>query len=328
MAEKKLSKLKFCIKTHSLINHFIMKYKAPSITKNFFGKDDKKYLCEKFKLIFGKYPDLENPRTFNEKICWEKLFWRSDLAKKCADKLESRSYIENLGLGRYLNEVYGVYDSAKDIDWSKIPNEFVIKTTNDSGSVFICHNKNNKEELSKIINKIDAAMHSKPYLQELEWVYEGTPRKIFIEKYLRNKDGSDVVDYKFHCFNGKVKCLYVASDRNVDVRYDYFTPSWEHMDDVLTEHLHAKKTPEKPQNFDEMIKLASLLSLGFPYVRIDMYNVDGQIIMGEMTFFHGAGCIRFYPSAFDNWLGDDFNLSIIPKNQLVEKKGRFADGAK
>jgi hypothetical protein len=321
MAERKLSKIRFCLQTRSLIKHFVVKRKSKAITKCFFGKNDKRYLLEKYKLIFGSYPDLKNPKTFNEKLCWEKLYWRSNLAKQCADKLGMRSYVEKLGFGRYLNEIYGVYDNVKDINWDLVPNEFVIKTTNDSGSVFVCHNKHNEKELSHIVSEIDAAMHNKPYLQELEWVYEGGERKIYIEKHLGTPNSPDVFDYKFHCFNGMVKCLYVASNRGSDVRFDYFTPEWKHIDGMLEEHLRAKKTPEKPKNYEEMLSLASSLSKGFPYVRIDMYNIDGQIILGEMTFFHGAGCVRFYPDSFDRWLGEDFDLSVIPDDQLIKTEG-------
>lgn len=317
MSEKKISKLIFSLSTHTLIKRFYNQRRQKEIINNYFN-NDKKYLCEMYRLCFGKTLNLDNPQTFNEKLNWEKLYWRSDIAKKCADKFTVRDYVQEKGLGACLNPLYGVYENVDEIKWDYIPEQFVIKTTNDSGSVFICHNKSSPQFLKEIAKKTDMAMHKPPYNLEKEWVYDGAKRRIVIEKLIQTTDGHSPKDYKFFCFNGKVKCLFVGSNRDSDIRFDFFLPNWTYLGDVYNGHRHAKKTPERPNNLSEMISIAEQLSTGFAHVRVDLYNENNSVIFGEMTFFHFGGFTPFFPNSFDSWLGEDFDLSKIPESELIK----------
>lgn len=273
-------------------------------------KDDKKYLIKLYKHTFSTEPNLNNPITFNEKLLWLKLNWRDQKCYDLVDKYKARNYIKKLGYEKYLTKLYGVYNDVTEINFDNLPQKFVIKVTHDSGGVFICKDKNDKKQIKEGIKKIDS--HLKKTFSNLyrEWPYSKTDPKIIIEEFIDTDDGNSPKDYKFFCFNGEPKFLYVCSERNVNVKFDFFDLNWNWLN-VRQLHENAKQHPTKPSNLNEMIELAKKLSTGFPHVRIDLYNENGKIYFGEFTFFHFSGNVKFEPNEYDYKFGQYLNINTI-----------------
>lgn len=286
--------------------------------KKFFN-EDKKYLSEWFKFIFDRYPNLDNPVTYNEKLLWLKLHWRDNRCYDLVDKYEVRNYIKDVGLGDMLIPLYGVYNSWNEIDFTSLPNEFVIKTTHDGGNsgVVIIKDKSNKKALKEAKKKIHHSLKSPKENINKEWVYNKLERKIIIEKLMKDPLNDSLPDYKIFCFDGKAKFLFVGTERNVDVKFDFFDTNWNWID-VRQGHENNKNRPEMPKNFSQMIEAAEKLSSDFPQVRIDLYNINGQIYFGEMTFFHFAGNVPFDPPAFDNEFGKFIAIENTKNSQYYQ----------
>ena len=284
-------------------------------SKKYFNNDIK-YLTEWFKFYFGKYPNIENPETFNEKLMWLKLYWRDERCYDLVDKYKVRSYVKELGLEQNLIPIYGVYNSWNEIDFNLLPNEFVIKTTHGGGGmgVFIINDKNDKKQLKEAKKKIEHSLKSPVKNIYKEWVYDKTERKIIIEKLLKNNDGSSIIDYKFYCFNGKAYYILAATNRDISVKFDYFDINWNWLD-LRQGGENNINRPEKPDNLDKMIEMAELLSGDFPHVRVDLYNINGHIYFGELTFFDSAGNDSFEPESFDYEFGEKINLDNIIKSK-------------
>lgn len=312
-----LDEILFQIENFHLFRYTFKRLKEKQIRRRFYN-DDYEYINRVYKNTFGKFPNLENPSTFNEKLAWEKLYWRSKVAEQCSDKYSVREFVKSRGCGLYLNELFGVYERIDDIDFLKLPESFVLKTTNDSGGVFLCKNKNDKEKLEDGISKIRKYYSMPEYNLYKEWVYYHPEKRIICESLIRTNDQKAPKDYKIFCFNGEPAFLFVASDRETTVKFDFFDLSWNHLN-VKNGHKNSKAPIEKPANLDEMLNVARKLSKGFPHVRVDLYNENGNIIFGELTFFHFAGNVRFYPNSFDEEMGKKFDLSMIPSNEIIGK---------
>lgn len=264
-------------------------------------------LRQQFKSRMGYALNLKTPKTFNEKLQWLKLYWRDERATELADKYLVRSYVKKKGLEHLLNEIYGIYDHPNDINVDKMPENFVIKPNNGSGKVIFCKNKNNfdldaaKKTLSKWITQ-------NYYRTSLEWVYNAIPPKIIIEKTIKTPDGKPPKDYKFFCFSGEPKCLFVASDRgDHTTKFDFFDLKWNKWP-VKNHYPNSQNEIPCPKKFNEMIEYAKILSDDFPHVRIDFYYEYGKIIFGECTFFHFSGQEPFDPIDYDYKLGSYLNV--------------------
>ena len=273
----------------------------------------RKYKCDKSQLIsFGKISlgykmDLDNPKTFNEKINWYKLNYKNDLMPICADKYAVREYIKKKGLEDILVKNYGVYDSVEEIDFSKLPNEFVVKVTGDSGGVVICKEKSKFRSL--IGDKF--AYLKKDYSNDnKEWVYHHIVNRLTVEELIKTKDGKSPKDYKFFCFNGEPKFLFVASDRDKEVKFDFFDINWNKLN-VRQGHANSKTRILKPKKLDQMLEICRILSKDFPHVRVDLYYENDTIYFGELTFFHFSGMTPFRPRKFDHKFGEFFDISTI-----------------
>lgn len=243
----------------------------------------------------GHMPNFNNPTDFNERLMALNLEAYNDKSQwpiriMCADKYAVREFVEQKGLGDILNELYGVYDSIDEIDFDKLPNQFVIKTTHGSGKNYICRDKSKFDiavlkELAK-----DWLQQSDFGLTTGEWHYNLIKPRIIVEKFLYTP-GEDVslIDYKFHCINGHVYGEYVCYDRAYQdgahsVNYDHYDADWNLTDGVRKDfHPHQRSIP-KPKNFEQMKEISEILSEGLEYLRVDLYEVDGKIIFGEMTF--------------------------------------------
>lgn len=265
---------------------------------------DDVYLKRKFKIIMKKELDLDNPQTFNEKLQWLKLYNRKPIYTQMVDKLGAKDYVaERIG-SDYIIPTLGVWDSFDDIDFDSLPDRFVLKCTHDSGGLVICRDKAafNKKAAKKKINK---SLKKNYYYSGREWPYKDVKPRIIAEAYMEDEKTAELRDYKFFCFNGKPKALFIATDRQTagtEVKFDFFDMDFNHLD-FRQGHPNAETYPEKPINFDEMKRLAQVLSEGLPHLRVDFYEVNGRIYFGELTFSHFSGMVPFHPEEWDYTFG-------------------------
>lgn len=262
----------------------------------------------------GKILRLDHPHTFNEKLQAYKYFHRDPVMLKCTDKVEVRDYVKEKGLEEILVPVYGIYDKVEDIDYSELPEEFVAKTSDGGGGsqVFICEKKNEKtkEDLEKNIEKWMSAPKPKKHIAR-EWAYDnGYPRRIIIEKLLHEegKGGKDIIDYKFFCFDGKFKILQIHKDRYIAHKLGFWDENLNFLPGVWILYPCFEEVVELPSNIREMVKVAEKLAEGFPFVRVDLYNIDGKIYFSELTFYPASGYLKFEPTTFDERLSSYFNF--------------------
>lgn len=276
---------------------------------------DEMYLKIKYKLLIGKYLNLENPITYNEKLQWLKLNDRNPLYTKLADKYEVRQYIKEKIGEEHLIPLLGVYDTFDEIDFDSLPNEFVLKTTHDSGGVVICRDKNkfNVDEAKKKLNK---SLNRNYYNSGREWQYKDIKPRIICEKYMVDESNVELKDYKFFCFHGEVKALYIATERAIKPKFDFFDINFNHMP-FRQGYDNSSKIICKPKAFDEMIELSRKLSEDFPHIRIDLYDINGKIYFGEFTFHHMSGLSKFEPEEFDKLFGSWIDLRKVNDNVEV-----------
>lgn len=282
-----------------------------------FLMDHSQYIGTKliYRKRFGKKLDLSNPRDFNEKILWLKLFWQKKIVVETVDKYLVRKYIQKNGYNEILIPLYDIYDNENQISFEKLPNEFVLKTNNGNSTTLIVKNKE-LIDTSKIKEQLSYWRKENFSLAALEPQYEKIPFKILAEQLI-NSD-SVLYDYKFFCFNGAPQFLYVGIDgvlRDDGVlekktRKIYFDLDWNQMDVLNNKEdlLKEEEIPLQPRNFEEMIKIAGKLSTDIPFVRVDLYNVKGKIFFGEMTYTPTAGMAKYYKPDFLKRMGSLIEL--------------------
>ena len=252
---------------------------------------DKKYIELMYKVTFGKDINLNNPKSFNEKLNWLKLNDRKEIYTTLVDKYDVKKYVANIIGDQYIIHTIGVYNNFNDIDFSELPNQFVIKTTHDSGSVIICKdiNKFNKKEAKKVINK---SLKKDFFRVAREWPYKNIKPRIIIEKYMEDDLQKELVDYKFYCFNGKCDYVMACFDRfSNGVKYIYFDKNWKIKKEFSKDGIKYgdNVTLAKPKNLNQMFEIAKKLSENIPFVRVDLYNVNGNIYFGELTLYPSGG---------------------------------------
>lgn len=270
---------------------------------------DKMYIKLYYFAKFKHFCNLKNPQTFNEKIQWLKLNDRKPIYSKLVDKYEVRKYIEKKIGKEYLVPLYGIWEKFDDIDFDKLPQKFVLKCTHDSGGVVICKNK--KEFDKKIAKKtIENCLNHNFYYIAREWPYKNVKPRIIAEKYLENEDKTEgLKDYKFMCFNGRMKCCFVCfnRDENNDPLINIYDSEWNKMP-FQRKNEGSNRILKKPNKFEKMIELAEILSKEMPFARIDFYDVDDRIYFGEITLYPAGGFKRFDPDEYDKILGDWLEL--------------------
>lgn len=269
---------------------------------------DKPYLSLRYRCNMGRWIDWKNPKRFTEKLQWLKLYYRQPIFHDMVDKVEAKLLVEDLIGKEYIIPTLGVWNSFDDIDFSKLPNQFVLKTTNGGGSTGVVVVKD-KKELNKIKAKrqLEESMKSSIYKSLREWPYKGLKGRIIAEKYLQDQSG-ELRDYKFYCFNGVVKCLLIASNRFTNHNFNYYDRNFTPMPIVSSFGTQLHETLVKPEYFDQMIEMAECLSKGLPQIRIDLYNVNGKIYFGEFTFFDSSGYDNFSSDEWDLKFGSWLNL--------------------
>lgn len=265
---------------------------------------DEKYLSIAYRINMGKRLNLTNPQTYNEKIQWLKLHDRREIYTKMVDKYEAKKYVSDRIGSEYIIPSLGIWDSFDEINFDSLPTQFVLKCTHDSGGIVICKDKR-RLDIDKAKRILNDCMRRNYYWVEREWPYKNVKPRILAEEFMEDKATGELRDYKFFTFDGKVKALFVASDRqnpNEETKFDFFDENYNHLE-ILNGHPNSISYPAKPLQFEKMKVLAETLSVDIPHLRVDFYEVNGQVYFGELTFSHWSGMVPFNPPKWDNIFG-------------------------
>ena len=271
---------------------------------------DEEYITRKFKATIGENPDLNNPKTFNEKLQWLKLYDRKPICTTMVDKYEAKRYVAGIIGEEYIIPTLGAWDNFDEIDFDSLPNQFVLKCTHDSGGLVICRDKKTLN-LKKARKKIEKSLKRNFYYTSREWPYKNVKPRIIAEKYMEdtsNKDG--LVDYKFYCFGGEAKFLYVSQglENHATASISFLTTEWEFAPYERTDYKPLDKLPQKPVNFEKMKDICRVLAKDIPFLRVDLYEINGQIYFSELTFTPAAGFMKFKNPEHDKEIGDMLEL--------------------
>lgn len=301
--------------------------KTLSKTKSYLRKKYRCFMLDHYRHIiinkvwrkkYNKKIDWDNPKDINEKIQWLMCFSDTTKWSYCADKYKVRDYVKSKGLGNILVKLYGKWDKPEEIDYDALPNKFVLKCNHDSGTCFIIDKTKgfDKETINKELNR---KLKIKFGYQNMETFYNRIEPCIIAEEFLESKDtqfSSSLIDYKIWCFDGKVYSIWACYNRTKECTYvNIYDLDWHvHPEcSVFTNHYRdGKGKVPKPQTLDEMIKAASILSEGFPEVRADFYEVNGQLYFGELTFASLCGWMDFYTDEYLKELG---NQVVLPQKK-------------
>lgn len=292
------------VKTPRLIGGYIIRH--------FLSRQlsDEKFVRWEYFFQVGRFPNLDNPKTFNEKLQWLKLNNIHPEYTKLVDKYLAKQYVEQqIGSG-YIIPTLGVWNDFTEIDFSKLPNQFVLKTTHDSGGVAIVKDKSTVD-MRKIRRRIERSLRHNYYYDNREYPYKDVKPRIIAEKYMVDESGTELKDYKIFCFSGVPKIIQVDYDRFVKHKRNLYDTEWNRLPFTLKFPTDWNREFNKPKNLDKMLEIAAKLSVGYPHLRVDLYNINGNIYFGELTFFHGSGHEKFTPDEWNLKLGDWINLNDL-----------------
>lgn len=267
---------------------------------------DKAYLSLVYYAHFGKKINLDNPKTYNEKLQWLKLYDRKPEYTRMVDKCEAKKYVADIIGEEYIIPTLGVWDDSEKIDFDALPDQFVLKTTHDSGGVIVCRDKA-KLDIPAAREKLRKSLEREYFYWGREWPYKDVKPRIIAEQYMVDESGTELKDYKFFVFQGEPKMLFIATDRGIDTRFDFYDMDFNHLP-FLNGHANAVKEIHKPKSFEQMKELAAKLAGDIPHLRVDFYDVNGHIYFGELTFFHWSGFVPFEPEEWDERLGSWITL--------------------
>lgn len=307
--EKKTFKQKLlkAIKSPKSVYHYIF-YKfviliRPVIT-------DKFYLKLLFFNKLGQWPDLDNPKTFNEKLQWLKLYDHNPEYTIMADKVKAKEWVaERIGW-EHIIPTLGVWEKAEDIDFDLLPDQFVIKCNHNSGlGMYLCKDKS-KMNVDLVRKNLAKGLNEDYYLGKLEWPYKNIPRRILAEEFMVDESGFELKDYKIFNFNGKPVLIEVDFDRFSNHKRNFYSPNWEQINLKIQYPSDFTRKIEKPLYLDKMLEFARILSKGLPHLRTDFYVINDKIYFGELTFYHEAGAGRFSSIEWEKKLGD---LIVLPQ---------------
>ena len=269
---------------------------------------DKAYLKLRFRVKLHKKLDLKNPKTFNEKLQWLKLYNRNPEYTKMVDKYEVKNYVADIIGEEYIIPTFGIYDKFEDINFDRLPKQFVIKCTHDSGGIVICRDKD-KLNIEEAKNKIEKSLKNNYFYHGREWPYKSVKPRIIIEKYMFDKNFEELKDYKLFTFNGIPKIILVCSERSKELKETWFNDKFEKLD--LMEGGHGVDSNlNRPRKLKEMIKLSEELSHNIPFVRVDFYEIGDRVYFGEMTFYPASGFEDFNPEKWNDIMGNFITLNI------------------
>lgn len=269
--------------------------------------EDEPYLKLVYWAELDKKLNLVSPNTFNEKLNWKKINDRKKNYTTMADKFEVKKYVSDRVGEQYLIPVYGIWNTFDEIDFAALPNEFVLKTTHDSGGVVICTNKAEFDlnQARKIINQ---HLKRNYFKWRREWPYKDIQPRIIAEKFVKDDNFENLPVYKFFCFHGVPKIVQsIQNDKQSNETIDYFDMEWNLLD--LKQNFPNSKEPlEKPRKLEEMVELAATLSKDMDFIRVDLYIINEEIKFSEFTFYSDAGINAFTPESWDDTLGSWLSL--------------------
>ena len=287
---------RMCRKVTSALSGFFWYYLVPDTCE----------IRHVFRNRLGYKCDLKNPRTFNEKIQWLKLHDRKEIYHKLVDKYEVKRIIGDLIGNEYIIPTLGVWKSFDEIDFSGLPNRFVLKCTHDSASVVLCKDKTTLDYAAAREKLTEALKTDYYHYVGKQWAYKGVERRIIAEEYLDEGNNAGLVDYKFMVFGGKCRCVFVCAGRQSRLRLDAYDMDWKLMPFTRNNHPNMVKSVPRPQCYETMLMLAEKIA-GFvdnPFVRVDFYEVKGKVYFGEVTFYPEGGLGSFDPIEWDYNLGE------------------------
>lgn len=270
---------------------------------------DEMMLKLQYRIKFGRKLDLKEPKRFTEKIQWYKLFYKNPTMPRCSDKYMVREYIKEKGLENILVDLYAVYDRPDDIRIDQLPEKFIMKLSNGSGTNLLCRDKRSLIEKEVIQEFKDFLFKVKANLGR-EWPYLKADSKIVVERLLEDEShiNNAVNDYKIFCYDGKPEYVICISDRYSDqCNHLVYDTQWNKIR-VSSENARINEDAPRPENLEEMLEIAAKLSEDFPFARIDLYSVAGKVYFGEITFYPWSGYMEFEPDEFDFILGEKFSL--------------------
>jgi len=276
---------------------------------------DEKLFRKLYRVRFGREINLEKPQTYNEKLQWLKLYDRNPLYTTMVDKFDVKQYVADRIGEEYIIPTYGVWDSFDEIDFDKLPDQFVLKCTHDSGGLVIVRDKSKFDKNAAKI-KIEKCLKKNFYYSGREWPYKNVKPRIIAEAYLQDGDSPDIRDYKFYCFNGVPRFLYISEglENHSTARISFVTCDWQFASYQRSDYAPFEELPEKPERFEDMLKLAAKLSEGIPFLRVDLYQVNGKVYFSELTFFPCSGFMPFKDPQSDIEIG---NMLELPKEKGV-----------
>lgn len=267
-----------------------------------------------YRIKMNRSLNLRKPETFTEKIQWYKIHYRNPLIGQCVDKYEVRKYVESKGLSSTLNKLYSVCPDPSEIDFNVLPERFVIKSTDGGGgeNILICRDKASLN-ITETVDRLKKWKNKKNVNAGREWAYTCIEEsRYIIEEYLENESNPEagISDYKFFCFDGKPYCVVYDIDRYIGHKRNFYDIEWNNLNVTSDCPGFEDDGGNKPDGLEEMLKVAEILSSGFPFVRVDLYYIKGKVYFGEMTFYPWSGYVRFRPEVFDFELGKQFSLEF------------------
>lgn len=269
------------------------------------------YLKLLYKAILNRRLNLVSPKTFNEKLQWLKLYDRKPVYTTMVDKIAAKKYVSNIIGEEHVIPTIAEYDDVDKIDWNTLPEQFVIKCAHDSGGMVICKDKANLN-IDEAKRKLKKGLAQAYYYKNREWPYKDVPRRLLCERYMNDGRNGGLTDFKFYCFNGEPKYLYVSAglENHATAKISFLTMDWQFAPFGRSDYAPFTELPSKPAKFDEMLEYARRLSAGFPFLRVDLYEIDNVVYFSELTFFPCSGMMPFVPEEWDQKLGDMLELSI------------------
>lgn len=270
-------------------------------------KANEAYLNALYRRKFGRSIDFRNPATYNEKLQWLKLYYRDPDYSTYVDKAEVKHYVSGRVGSKYVIPTIGLWNNVDDINFENLPNQFVLKCTHDSGGIVVCKDKSTLD-VEKAKRILDRGLKRKYFINTREWPYAAVTPRILCEEYVSDADSEELKDYKFFCFDGEPKALFVATGRQAgDTRFNFYDMDFNLLP-FRNGHENSDFPIEKPELFDEMVSIAAALSEGMPHVRVDLYGSSKGVLFGELTFFHWSGLTPFDPAEWDCKFGEWLNL--------------------
>ncbi len=280
----------------------------------------KMYAKIHYEYFSGKKLNLKNPKEFNAKIEWYKVFFRPKILNQLVDKFEVRSFVNEKIGKQYLNDIIGVYDNVDDIPFNNLPKKYVIKATHSSGHNIIVKDKNSID-INKVTKKLKKWLKVNQYYRMgQEWAYKDVKPRYIIEHFLKENDKNTLVDYKFYCFDGQPKFIDVHIDREDDHKQGCFDLEFNLLPfGKSSSYKSISSDIEKPTNLKEMVEVSKKLSKKLPFVRVDLYSVNGRTIFGEMTFYPSDARKDFYPQKYNEIIGNYFKLPELKDGKIIKK---------